>query len=186
MTDTIGGQIDLLFDIISTASSYVHGGKVKAIAVGSPKRSPALPDVPTFRESGIAGLKDYEAGGWYAIYAPRAWPELAASWAGGAAGRGRPRPQKRYADVGYEQWNGNARDVVNTAARERASGPPCSGRDALDCERRRDVRRFRWRRARRSSRSSSRATWCAKRAAPPEASPKDRLQNPELRRTGAL
>ena len=78
MTDTIGGQIDLLFDIISTASSYVHGGKVKAIAVGSPKRSPALPDVPTFRESGIAGLKDYEAGGWYAIYAPRGMaPELA-------------------------------------------------------------------------------------------------------------
>ncbi len=122
MTDTIGGQIDLLFDIISTASSYVHGGKVKAIAVGSPKRSPALPDVPTFRESGIAGLKDYEAGGWYAIYAPRGMaPELARKL-GQAVQQAVADPdlKKRYADVGYEQWNGSAQDVVNTAARERA------------------------------------------------------------------
>ena len=121
MTDTIGGQIDMLFDIISTASGYVHGGKVRAIAVGSPNRSPALPNVPTFRESGIAGLKDYEAGGWYAVYAPRGLtPELTQKLTAAVKHAvADPDLRKRYAELGYEQWNGNTEDLVNTAARER-------------------------------------------------------------------
>lgn len=121
MTDTIGGQIDVMFDIISTASGYVQSGKVKPIAVGSPKRSASLPGVPTFRESGIAGLKDYEAGGWYAIYAPKGvTPEQTQKLA--AAVRQAVEDvelRKRYAELGYEQWSGTTQDVVNTAARER-------------------------------------------------------------------
>ncbi|AGW95709.1 ABC transporter substrate-binding protein [Ralstonia pickettii DTP0602] len=121
MTDTIGGQIDMMFDIISTASGYVQSGKVKPIAVGSPKRNPSLPNVPTFREAGIPALKDYEAGGWYAIYAPKGVaPELTQKLA--AAVRKAVEDaglKKRYAELGYEQWSGTTQDVVNTAARER-------------------------------------------------------------------
>lgn len=122
MTDIMGGQLNLLFDIVSTASTYVQSGKVKAIAVGSPKRSPSLPDVPTFRESGIPGLKDYESGGWYAIYGPKGLPADVAQKLTKAVQQAVSAPEfkARYAELGYEQWAGSTQDVVNTAARERA------------------------------------------------------------------
>ena len=55
----------MMFDIISTARSYIGADKVRALAVTSPARNPSLPQVPTMTESGIP---DYEVGGWYAVY----------------------------------------------------------------------------------------------------------------------
>jgi len=77
MTDVMGGQINMMMDIISTAGTYIHSKKVTPIAVTSPQRNPALPDVPTFAESGIDGLKGFDVGGWYAVYGPKGMaPEL--------------------------------------------------------------------------------------------------------------
>ncbi|MNR56804.1 Tripartite tricarboxylate transporter family receptor [compost metagenome] len=77
--------------------------------------------MPTFRESGIAGLKDYEAGGWYGIYAPKALtPEVAQKLTAAVKHAvADPDLRKRYAELGYEQWNGTTEDLVSTAARER-------------------------------------------------------------------
>jgi tripartite-type tricarboxylate transporter receptor subunit TctC len=56
MTDVIGGQVQTFFDQASTTVAQVQGGKIRALAVTAEKRMAALPDVPTFRESGIDGF----------------------------------------------------------------------------------------------------------------------------------
>ena len=71
MTDLIGGQVQLSFDTNVAALPMLRAGKVKAIAVTSPKRSPSLPQVPTVAE---AGYPEYEMVPWIAIVAPRGLP----------------------------------------------------------------------------------------------------------------
>lgn len=52
MTDTVGGQVPIIFDALGPAMPYIKGGKVRALAVTSAQRNPLLPDVPTLAESG--------------------------------------------------------------------------------------------------------------------------------------
>jgi tripartite-type tricarboxylate transporter receptor subunit TctC len=62
-TDVIGGQVDLMFDAVTTMTEQVKAGKVKAIATTGKQRSAVLPDVPTVDESGCARLRsDHLAG----------------------------------------------------------------------------------------------------------------------------
>jgi tripartite-type tricarboxylate transporter receptor subunit TctC len=70
MTDLIGGRVDFLCDIITTAKPQVEGGTVKAIALLSKMRSPALPHVPTAVEQGT----DLEAYTWNAFFLPKGAP----------------------------------------------------------------------------------------------------------------
>jgi tripartite-type tricarboxylate transporter receptor subunit TctC len=71
MTDLIGGRVDFLCDIITTAKPQVDGGTVKAIATLSKTRSPALPNVPTPAEH---GFNDMEAYTWNAFFLPKNAP----------------------------------------------------------------------------------------------------------------
>ena len=71
LTDLVGGQIQLDFDTTSSAMSFIKGGKVKALAVMTPKRSPEMPDVPTLAESGITGV---EMSTWYGFFGPANLP----------------------------------------------------------------------------------------------------------------
>ena len=71
LTDLLGGQIALMFDPVQSVLQHVKGGKLRALAVSSRQRSPVLPQVPTLIE---AGLKDFEATAWWAVYAPAALP----------------------------------------------------------------------------------------------------------------
>ena len=54
LTDLMGGQVDLHFDQITSAASYIQAGKLKALFVTAPQRVPMLPDVPTAAEAGYA------------------------------------------------------------------------------------------------------------------------------------
>ncbi len=72
MTDLMAGHVDLLFASILEGSAHIKSGKLKALAVTSAKRSPALPDVPTLAESGISGA---ESGSWVALLAPAGTPQ---------------------------------------------------------------------------------------------------------------
>jgi tripartite-type tricarboxylate transporter receptor subunit TctC len=72
VTDTIGGQTQVMFPSLFTAVPYVKGGKLKAIGVAGTKRSPLLPDVPTLQEQGIANV---DVSQWYAIFAPAKTPK---------------------------------------------------------------------------------------------------------------
>ncbi len=71
-TDLVGGQIQVLFDTLPAAMPLLKGGKVKALAVSSAQRDPALPDLPTISE---AGVKGYEVGSWYGLLFPANTPD---------------------------------------------------------------------------------------------------------------
>jgi tripartite-type tricarboxylate transporter receptor subunit TctC len=73
-TDVIGGQVDMMFDAVTTMTEQIKAGKVKAIATTGRARSVVLPDVPTVAESGVAGLKGYESTIWLGLMAPKAVP----------------------------------------------------------------------------------------------------------------
>lgn len=122
MTDVIGGQLNMMLDIISTASTYIHSGKVRAIAVTSPQRNASLPDVPTFAESGIEGLKGFDVGGWYGVYGPKGMsPELVARLNKAVnAALQQPDLKKRYKELGYDEWTGAPQKLAERGAQERA------------------------------------------------------------------
>ena len=70
-TAVLSGQVQALFGSMPAVLPQAKAGKVRPIAVGTPKRSPALPDVPTVAESGYPG---FEASLWLAFFAPRGTP----------------------------------------------------------------------------------------------------------------
>jgi tripartite-type tricarboxylate transporter receptor subunit TctC len=119
MTDVIGGQLTMMFDIVSTARSYIAADKVHAIAVTSPTRNPSLPQVPTMTESGIP---DYEVGGWYAVYAQPQLPKALAARYGQAFANALKDPdlKARLEAAGYELWSGGPETVDARAKQERA------------------------------------------------------------------
>jgi tripartite-type tricarboxylate transporter receptor subunit TctC len=72
LVDTIGGQVDMSFPVLSAALQQVQGGKLRAMGVTGPKRSPLMPDVPTLAESGISG---YSFETWFMVFAPAGTPK---------------------------------------------------------------------------------------------------------------
>src|SRR5262245_33900020 len=70
LNDLLAGQLDFLFDP-GIAIEHVKAGKLRAIAIGSPQRSPQLPDVPTLEELGLAG---FDADAVFGVYAPAGTP----------------------------------------------------------------------------------------------------------------
>jgi tripartite-type tricarboxylate transporter receptor subunit TctC len=71
MTDALGGNIPLVYTAVAGAVQHVKQGRLVAIAVSSARRTPSLPDVPTFIESGVP---DFEATSWVALLAPAKTP----------------------------------------------------------------------------------------------------------------
>jgi tripartite-type tricarboxylate transporter receptor subunit TctC len=71
ITDVMGGQVVGFFGDIPGLIGHVKGGKLKALGIAAPKRSSALPDVPTLEEQGIKGVI---SNNWYALYAPAKTP----------------------------------------------------------------------------------------------------------------
>jgi tripartite-type tricarboxylate transporter receptor subunit TctC len=71
VSDVVGGQIPLVFTAIASAQQYVRTSRLVGIGVPGAKRSSALPEVPTFQESGLAG---FDVSAWTGIFAPAATP----------------------------------------------------------------------------------------------------------------
>ncbi len=69
--DVMGGQVDASFQNINAVIQYIRAGKMRALAITSPKRSPLLPDAPTLAELGV---KNVEVTSWQAIVAPKGLP----------------------------------------------------------------------------------------------------------------
>ncbi len=72
ITDTIAGQVQMVLSGVPALVPHIQSGRLRAIAIGSLKRFPALPGVPTFDES---GLKGYEATTWFGLMAPAKTPK---------------------------------------------------------------------------------------------------------------
>lgn len=70
-TDVLGGQVEMMFDAVTTMAEQAKSGKVKALATSGKSRSDVLPDVPTLEEAGLPG---YEATIWLGIMAPKGTP----------------------------------------------------------------------------------------------------------------
>lgn len=72
LVDTIAGQVDMSFPVISAAQQHVLAGKLTALAVTGSKRSPLLPNVPTAAEAGLPG---YNFETWFMVFAPAGTPK---------------------------------------------------------------------------------------------------------------
>lgn len=72
LVDLIAGQVQMSFDTLPSVIGHIKAGKIKALAVAAPKRTPQLPNVPTLAE---AGIQDVEMSAWYGIYMPANTPK---------------------------------------------------------------------------------------------------------------
>jgi tripartite-type tricarboxylate transporter receptor subunit TctC len=71
LIDTMAGQVDMCFPVLSAAQQQVQAGKLRALGVTGPRRSPLMPDVPTIAEAGVPGY-DFET--WFMVFAPGGTP----------------------------------------------------------------------------------------------------------------
>jgi tripartite-type tricarboxylate transporter receptor subunit TctC len=69
MGDVVAGHVPLVFDSVPSSMPFITSGRVRALAVTSAQRSPAVPDLPTIAESGVPG---YDITTWYGLWAPAA------------------------------------------------------------------------------------------------------------------
>ncbi|RYF56982.1 MAG: tripartite tricarboxylate transporter substrate binding protein, partial [Comamonadaceae bacterium] len=100
-TDLMGGQVDASFQNVNSVVQYIKGGKMRALAVTSPQRSPVLPDVPTLAE---AGVKNVEVASWQAIVAPKGLPPEILKQANAAfvEALNNPKVRDQFTSIGFE------------------------------------------------------------------------------------
>ena len=101
VVDLVGGHVMLRFDQVSTSLPHIRAGKLRALGVSTRKRSPALPDVPTIAEGGLAGFHDSTFNG---LMAPAGTPReiverLHAEVSKAVAA---PGPRNRFLEIGVE------------------------------------------------------------------------------------
>jgi tripartite-type tricarboxylate transporter receptor subunit TctC len=101
VNDLISGQVDVMFDNLPSSIEQVRAGNLRALAVTSAQRSPAIPDKPTLAESGLPG---FEASSWFALFAPKGTPADITSRLNQEVRKALDTPelQKRFADLGGE------------------------------------------------------------------------------------
>ena len=101
MTDLISGTVDLLVVQGAVALPQIRGGKIKALANMSPKRSASMPDIPTADETGVPGLY---MSGWFGFFAPKGLPKdvLAKLNAATVEALADPALQKRFMELGLD------------------------------------------------------------------------------------
>ena len=72
MLDVLAGRVAVFFSTVAVARPHLQSGRIKALGVTTPKRSVALPEVPTIAEAGLPG---YAASGWYGLVVPTGTPK---------------------------------------------------------------------------------------------------------------
>jgi len=102
VSDLLGNQFAIMFDNLPSAIQHVRGGKLQAIAVTTPKRSPELPDVPTIGEF----VPGYEATSWFGLLAPAKTPPAAIDKLHAALAKvmSNPEVKKKLSEQGAEPY----------------------------------------------------------------------------------
>ena len=100
VVDTVGGHTKAIIATVTTLAPHVKSGKLRALGISGTKRSPTMPDVPTFAEAGVS----YEAGNWIGLAAPAGTPTAIVDKLNKeiSAVQDMPEVQKRFADEGAD------------------------------------------------------------------------------------
>jgi tripartite-type tricarboxylate transporter receptor subunit TctC len=117
MPALLAGQVQLIFDPIPTSLPHVKAGKLRALAISTAKRSPAIPELPTAAEAGVAG---YESSLWYGLLLPAAASPAVVAKLNQAVNDGLRAPDlvERFAALGAEPVGSTASAFGKTIAEE--------------------------------------------------------------------
>lgn len=119
LTDLMAGRVDLMFDVLGSSLGFIKAGKLRALAVTSPQRTPHLADVPSLQEQ---GLRDFDVTSWFGLFAPAGTPtdiitrlntELRAAAA-------TPEAREKLAPLGMEPAGSSPQDLRNLVQQEQA------------------------------------------------------------------
>jgi tripartite-type tricarboxylate transporter receptor subunit TctC len=119
LTALMGGEVDLMFDTFITALPHVKSGRTRPLAVTSARRAATFPDLPTVAESGLPG---YEAGNWFALFAPAGTPSPIIDRAAQAVAKATATPafRERLAAQGAEPMTGTPESLAALVKTESA------------------------------------------------------------------
>jgi tripartite-type tricarboxylate transporter receptor subunit TctC len=111
LTDTVAGHVEMLFSGVPALLPHIQSGRLRAVAIGSMKRFSAIPDVPTFDES---GLKGYEATTWFGLMAPIKTPREIVARLNAEVGKilASADLQSRFVNEGLEPIGGSQEDFA--------------------------------------------------------------------------
>lgn len=117
VSDLLGGQVNYMFDSITSARPHIESGKLRALGVTTAKRSKTLPNVPTLAEAGLPG---YEVSPWFAVFMPAATPKdiLAKVNAALLEAMNDPDVVKRFETIGAEPVGSTPEEMAQHLARE--------------------------------------------------------------------
>jgi tripartite-type tricarboxylate transporter receptor subunit TctC len=119
INDLIAGHVHLMFESLNSISSTAKGGKVRALGVSGPRRSPAFPELPTIAEAGVPG---YDAGTWSGVIAPAGVPRPIVDKLNAAINRAIATPafKERFGKIGDEPAGGSPEEFAATIAKDSA------------------------------------------------------------------
>jgi tripartite-type tricarboxylate transporter receptor subunit TctC len=117
VADLISGQVQLMFDNLPPSLPQIKAGKLRALAVTSSTRAPALPDVPTMAEAGLPG---FEASSWFGVLAPAGTPPAIVAKLNAEIARwlATPEAKERLSKQGADAAGGSPEDFVKHIAAE--------------------------------------------------------------------
>lgn len=120
LTDLMGGQIQFMVTTLPTALQHIHAGRVRAIAVTGPKRSPLFADLPTARESGYPAMV---VDSWFAVFAPKGLPPELQARLGKALREviADPAMQKKLEEQGATPQSSTATELADTLSKDIAT-----------------------------------------------------------------
>ncbi len=123
VTDLVAGRAQLMIDSQTLLAPMAAEGRVRLLAVTTPRRSKLLPALPTLVESGLAG---YAASSWQGLYAPRGTPEpiIARLAAAAIAAKADATVQRRYTEAGVEDFPGGPTELARFLRAENARWVP--------------------------------------------------------------
>jgi len=119
INDLIAGHVQVMFESLNSISPYARSGKVKALAVSGPRRSPGFPNLPTIAEAGVPG---YEAATWSGVIGPAGMPRPVVDKLNASINKAIVSPvfKTRFGEIGDEPAGGTPEDFAETIRRDSA------------------------------------------------------------------
>jgi tripartite-type tricarboxylate transporter receptor subunit TctC len=119
INDLIAGHVQVMFESLNSIAPYARSGKVKALAVSGPRRSPGFPNLPTIAEAGVPG---YDASTWSGVIGPAGMPRPVVDKLNRAINNAIASPafKARFGEIGDEPAGGTPEDFADTIHRDSA------------------------------------------------------------------